>query len=347
MMIAPYDVLTYEVKTFFENLQSCRSNYNAGNIDSFNMTHKKTDKRQTITIYKNCITQQGIYRTKLGNIPNFNKIINVNNIECDCKLTYDHVTDKYYMYMPQYVKTNPIDNRKKICAIDPGEHTPFVYYSLDDYGFIGDEIRKKILAKETNIRQYQRLINKGITKKCKKVNKAKIIKQINREYRKIKGIVNELHKKSALYFCQNYNIILIPKFETKSMISDKESMKRNVKKRYDDIKEKNKDNIQKLRNELKSYKRHRRLNSRVKFVLNQLSHYKFKQHLFSKAKEYGCLCLEVTEEFTSQLCTVCGNCDKFFKQRQKVCSHCNSEINRDVNGSRNILLKNIDKYLHK
>ena len=30
------------------------------------------------------------------------------------------------------------------------------------------------------------------------------------------------------------------------------------------------------------------LSKKVKFVLNNLSHYKFKQHLLHKGKEYGC-----------------------------------------------------------
>ena len=111
------------------------------------------------------------------------------------------------------------------------------------------------------------------------------------------------------------------------------------------IKEDNKNNKEEMKIKLKKYKRKTRLNGRVKFVLNQLSHYKFKQHLFSKAKEYGCLCIEVTEEYTSQLCTKCGKLSKQYNKRMKKCTHCGSEIHRDVNGSRNILIKNISEIL--
>lgn len=111
--------------------------------------------------------------------------------------------------------------------------------------------------------------------------------------------------------------------------------------RKNEIKERNKDNEQKLKEELKTYKKRTRLNSRVKFVLNQQAHYKFKQHLLNKAKEHGCLCIVVSEEYTSQLCTKCGKLDKTYVQRTKKCKTCNHEINRDVNGARNILLKNL------
>jgi len=63
----------------------------------------------------------------------------------------------------------------------------------------------------------------------------------------------------------------------------------------------------------------------VKFVLQQLSHYKFKQHLFSKTNEYGCLCIEVTEEYTRQLCATCGKLDKAYVNRVKNVSTVNKK----------------------
>jgi len=45
---------------------------------------------------------------------------------------------------------------------------------------------------------------------------------------------------------------------------------------------------------------------KVKFVLNQLSHYKFKQHLINNCNEYNCELKIVTEEYTTQYCSRCG-----------------------------------------
>ncbi len=66
-------------------------------------------------------------------------------------------------------------------------------------------------------------------------------------------------------------------------------------------------------------------------------HYNFRQHLFLKGKEYGC---EVTEEYTSKCCTSCGIISETYKKRKKICTNCSYNIDRDINGSRNILLKN-------
>ena len=51
--------------------------------------------------------------------------------------------------------------------------------------------------------------------------------------------------------------------------------------------------------ELKKYTKKKKLNKNVKFVLNMLSHYKFRKHLINKANEYGCEVNVITEEDTS------------------------------------------------
>lgn len=102
---------------------------------------------------------------------------------------------------------------------------------------------------------------------------------------------------------------------------------------------------------LKLYKkkitRKSRLNKRVKFVMQMLSHYKFRQHLQNKCKEYGCEMIVVTEEFTSITCTNCGKIEKNFRKREKICSNCGYKVNRDIGGARNIMIKNINKVADK
>ena len=107
-----------------------------------------------------------------------------------------------------------------------------------------------------------------------------------------------------------------------------------------------KEKIQGLRNkganELKTYRKQNRLGGKVKFVLNMLSHYKFKQYLIQKADEYDCKIYERTEEYTSKCCTTCGKISEIYDvNRTKTCKYCGYKINRDINGARNILLKNI------
>lgn len=335
----PIDILVYEIKDFYANLKSCISNLENGNVKDFEMKDKNTKKMQTITIYNKCISNNGIYIRHLKKIKNFSEIFNKykspfeKKLTMDCKLTFDKIKNNYYIYIPFYRKcTETInDNNINVCALDPGEKVFITYYSLNDYGLIGNDIKKPLLKIREKIAKYQKILKGEKNKKGEKINKNKIRKKINKLYRKITGIVNEMHKKTALHLCKKYNIILIPEFNTKDMICDK-------------VQEKIENNNNILDNR-KSNRKKKRLNKKVKFVLNQLSHYKFKQQLFSKAEEYGRLCVEVTEEYTSQFCSKCNKISKKYNGRTKECVHCGSKINRDVNGARNILLKNIFKHI--
>ena len=139
-------------------------------------------------------------------------------------------------------------------------------------------------------------------------NNKKAKKIISNKYKKIKNICADMRNKAALFLCKNFKTILIPKFKTGKM--------------------KISDNLQK----------------NIKFVLNQMSHYKFQQHLQHKCDEYGCKLLIVTEEYTSQCCGHCGKLSKKFNKRIKTCTYCDTICHRDINGARNILLKYATKY---
>ncbi len=74
-----------------------------------------------------------------------------------------------------------------------------------------------------------------------------------------------------------------------------------------------------------------------------MSHYKFKERLINKAKERNVL-IDIREEFyTSKTCTCCGNIDHALRNKDIYkCKKCPLKIDRDFNGARNILLRNIN-----
>ncbi len=154
-------------------------------------------------------------------------------------------------------------------------------------------------------------------------------------YKKIHDIVKELHNKTALFLCKNYERIIIPVFGTREMVQDTYTKEQCTK-------IKNEKGIIEYKKEITKIRKTIRLNKRVKFVLSMLSHYKFRQHLIHKSIEYGCSVEVVTEEYTSITCTNCGIQSKNCVNRIKTCNNCKYQINRDVCGSRNILIKNLD-----
>ena len=75
----------------------------------------------------------------------------------------------------------------------------------------------------------------------------------------------------------------------------------------------------------------------TKRTLNSLSFFKFKQRLEWKSKLNNNQFKEINEYFTSKTCSLCG-CYKPDLGFDKVynCKGCKKEINRDLNGARNI-----------
>jgi IS605 OrfB family transposase len=83
----------------------------------------------------------------------------------------------------------------------------------------------------------------------------------------------------------------------------------------------------------------------VKKMLNW-SHFEFRQRLRHKANEFGAVIHEVSEHYSSKSCGNCGRINwKLGGSKIFTCPYCKFTINRDFNGSRNILLMNIENHL--
>ena len=336
---APYDMLTDEVRSFCSNVKSCISNLENDNINHFTLTNKNTRLGQSVLVTAKSINAKGFYITLLGEMNGFDKI-DTTKVTSDSRLVYDAYFNKFYLKCPMYFDLTKIENRKDIVALDPGEKIFMAYYSLNDCGTIGDNIKIKILNYQTKIKKIQRGINKNIninklTLKNKKQLRIKLLKY----YKKIKDLVKELHNKTALFLVKNYNKILLPKFETQNMV--KCFGKSFIKNKVNEIQNSGLI-LNEQKTEFKKYTKISKLAKNVKFVLNSLSHYKFQQHLINKAAEHGCEVKIVTEEYTSKCCSRCGMLSNNYTKRVKSCKYCNLTIDRDLNGSRNILIKNFD-----
>ena len=333
---APYDVLSHVVIDFCANLKSAFTNLKKGNIKRFKMRKLvKTAVNYSLYIPLKSIQTEGIFRTILGKVNNFPKL----DTSHDCRLFYNYNMDTFTLLVPTSYYCRPIANRESICAIDPGESKFISFYGLQSYGYIGKDIRQPLLKIRDKISRYQKILKRNTNKKNTKLrNKKQIIRKINKLYKKSKNIVKELHNQSANYLCKSYDKILIPKFETQKMV-------RTYKKTFKQYKLEciNKSKTLEERKEIaRNLTKRCRLSKNVKYVLNQLSHYSFRQHLTNKAKEHGCLVKVVSEEYTSKTCTNCGCIsDSYNKERVKSCKNCNYKIDRDTNGARNILIKNI------
>ena len=117
---------------------------------------------------------------------------------------------------------------------------------------------------------------------------------------KIHNLTDDLHKKLSKWLCENYAKVYIPRL-----------------------------NFHKMKN----------LNKKEKAKLASLRHCGFLQRLINKSRESSCKVYEVFEDFTSKTCSNCGFLKKDLQGRTFICNACNKIFDRDINASKNIMLK--------
>jgi putative transposase len=198
---------------------------------------------------------------------------------------------------------------REVCALDCGVRTFQTVYSNKEVAELGKEYFKdKLLPLYLEL---DKLISKSKLQNNLKIDNQRnsdllryYEKKINKLRLRIKNLVEDLHKKCANYLTNEFDIILLPTFETQKM--------------------------SKIGN--------RKLNNKSVRSMIGLSHYKFKQTLKWQALKKGKIVLDVNESFTSKTNPFTGEVmnigsSKTFTYQGKV-------YDRDINGARNIFIKN-------
>ena len=220
----------------------------------------------------------------------------------DCRLTKEN--GRYYLCVPRAVQVKrPENQRLSVCALDPGVRTFQTVYSKELCVKIGEHDMSRIYRLCYAL---DRLISRRKLEHTNRYNRA-----MKRIRWKIRNLVDELHNKTALFLCKTFDLIFLPTFETSEMVAKR-----------------NKQSARKLDNK----------SSREMLTW---SHYRFKQKLKSKAEEYSCEVWDCGEAYTSKTCGVCGHMSNIGSAERWKCKHCGTRHDRDINGARNIFVKNM------
>ena len=144
--------------------------------------------------------------------------------------------------------------------------------------------------------------------KNKKIKYCKFKFKTNQLYRKQSNLARQIHYETINFLTSRYNWVLLPSFNTHDMV------------------------------------RGYGMSKETKRETSQLQHYKFQQRLLSHcASMKNCKVLIVSEAYTSKTCGRCGHLKNNLTLKDRIykCSHCGLHIDRDINGSRNVVLRNI------
>ena len=86
----------------------------------------------------------------------------------------------------------------------------------------------------------------------------------------------------------------------------------------------------------------KKISRQTKRLMYAFKFYQFRSRLKDKCEEKDCELLVVTEEFTSKTCGCCGELNESLGGSKVFrCPNCKVEMDRDDNGARNILIKNL------
>jgi len=138
--------------------------------------------------------------------------------------------------------------------------------------------------------------------KAKCEQKKRLILAKKRLIWRITDLIDDLHKKTAHFLVTRFDTIFLPTFKTSEMVA--------------------------------------KLNSKTARNMLNFAHYRFKQFLKIKAEEYSCEVINVSEAYTSRTCSYCGTLHAKNSKKRMVCD-CGANVDRDLNGARGIMLKNI------
>jgi putative transposase len=148
------------------------------------------------------------------------------------------------------------------------------FNNLQHKWLIGIGCKRKIFDLNEKIDEIQSIISNKTIHHRRRYR----LRRYQRKLRsKITDLVKDLHYKICKFLCVTSSVIIMPKFSTKSVCKKKRSVLSRIEKR---------------------------------FTYN-LSHFKFRQRLIDKVKQFPWVNLLITtEEYTTQTCGFCGELNK-------------------------------------
>src|SRR5690606_16092608 len=198
-----------------------------------------------------------------------------------------------------------VDPAEKVIALDPGVRTFMTGYSPEgtttEWGS-GDMQRIFRLC-----RTHDKLQSKWSQKEVRHRKRYRLKRAARRVRKKIRNLVDEVHKKLTKWLVSNYETILLPNFETSDMVT----------------------------------RGQRKIGSKTARQMLTWIHYRFQQRLVNKTREYRNSQVIICDEaYTSKTCGRCGELHgKLGGNKTFHCPHCGVVMDRDMNGARNILLR--------
>ncbi len=246
----------------------------------------------------------------------------------DFDIIYVRATAKFFLCLPEplepqcHLPCDPDREPYHVVALDPGVRTFQTGFDEEgtaiEFGTKRDNRRIFNLCQHLDALESRRNAKKSSdSKQFLRPHKirANMKRAAARMRERIRNLVDELHRKVALWLCWNYDAVLIPEFQTARMAKRSEE---------------------------------RCIGNRTARMMYTWAHYRFRQRLQDKAREYPrCRVVLVREDYTSKTCGRCGAINRKLKGAEVYrCTvpTCGYVAGRDRSAARNIMLRYITEH---
>jgi len=291
----PYQIKSIAIKDACTSVREAKKKYKKTSQINRVRFRSRKNPVQSCYIPKSAVSETGIYHTKLGRLT-YSEALPPE--VCDCRLTSNN--GDYYLVVPHKVAVSHTENQGRIVALDPGVRTFVTFFSETSVGKIGHGDFSRI---QRSCQHLDNLLSK--ISKAKGGQKRRMRKAARRMFVKIQNLINELHYKTAKFLVDNFDVILVPTFETSQM----------------------------------SRKGNRKIRSKTVRNMLTFAHYRFKEFLKHKAQETGKVVLDVCEAYTSKTVSWTGELINIGGSKTIRSKVDGKVMDRDINGARGIFLR--------
>lgn len=294
--LVPFQVKSIAIKDACLAVKAAKKGFKKdGQIRKCRFRSRKNTK-QSIFIPKSAIKQCGIYHSILGKC-RLKEALPAKFSDGRLTLAYG----EYYLVVSEQVQSVQSDNQGRLVALDPGVRRFMTFFSEKSFGCLGNDSNLYIQRLCFRLDRLVSKISKSPSKQKQRLKKA-----ASRLRCKIKNLVKELHHKTARFLVDNFDVILLPTFETSQMVS----------------------------------KSRRKLRNKSVRQMLTLSHYEFKTFLKWKAWEQSKKVIDCNEAYTSKTVSWTGEIVNNLGGARIIKSISTGlKMNRDINGARGIFLR--------
>jgi putative transposase len=295
----PYQIKSIAIRDACQAVSNAKKKFKeTGEFHSVKFRSKK-QPYQTLFIPKSAISELGVYQTRLGTLKMAETLPESPK---DSRLIKEN--DDYFLCVPHespiILRNQQREPSCRVVSCDPGIRTFLTLFSEDGFGWLGLQSINKIQRLCTYLDDLLSRADSSRRPKRRNLRRA-----ANRLRRRIRNLVDELHHKVAKFLVENFDLILLPTFETSDMTK----------------------------------RGGRKLRKKSVRQMLTLSHYRFKKFLHHKAKEYGKVVIDVCEAYTSQTVSWTGEVIANLGGRKVIKASDGTIMDRDLNGARGIFLR--------